>query len=244
VRDSARDAYRPQIVGHRGAAGLAPENTVSSFRLAVELGVEWIELDVRLTADGHPVTLHDEQLDRTTNGTGRIAETTLDALRRLDARGAPVPTLAEALAVLGPATGCLIEQKRDDTREPALVRAAIEAVEAASIAGRVRLISFQESLLAECRRQAPQLPRGIIGSRSLDELFTIAGRQRCVAIHPLFALLTDDLADRCADAGLRLNSWTANDSAVIRRLADLGVHEITTDFPDLAHQTLTGMGVR
>src|SRR5437016_7408190 len=92
--------FRPEIVGHRGAAGLEPENTLPSFRRAVELGVEWVELDVRLTADGHPVLLHDEALDRTTTATGPVAAVTLDTLRSIRASGHPIPTLPEALAAL------------------------------------------------------------------------------------------------------------------------------------------------
>jgi glycerophosphoryl diester phosphodiesterase len=236
--------YRPEIVGHRGAAGLEPENTLPAFRRAVQLGVEWVELDVRLTADDHPILLHDERLDRTTSATGLVSEVTLQQLRDLTPGGPQVPTLAEALAILGPDTRCLIELKRDDGREPELVRAAVTAVADAGLEARVRLISFQESLLVEARRQAPHLARGIIGGRDLELLFATAERQECIAIHPNQALLVDGLADRCARARLRLNAWTANDAPSLRRLAAFHVQEITTDFPDLAHQILVELGVR
>src|SRR5262249_43979503 len=157
---------------------------VPSLRRAVGLGVDWVELDVRLTVDGYPVLLHDERLDRTTNGAGLISETSLAALRTLDAGGAPLPTLAEALASLGPATRCLIEINREERGGPEVVGAVVAAVAAAGMEARVRLISFEESLLIETRRQAPHLPRGIIGSRSLDELFGVADRLECAAIHP------------------------------------------------------------
>src|SRR5947209_15225062 len=109
--------FRPEIVGHRGAAGLEPENTLPSFRRAMELGVEWVELDVRLTTDGWPVLLHDVLLDRTTDATGPVSAITLEALRGVRSGGHPIPTLSEALDALGPATRCLVELKRDDARE-------------------------------------------------------------------------------------------------------------------------------
>lgn len=249
--------YRPALVGHRGAAGLVPENTVPSFRRAIELGVEWVELDVRLTLDGHAVLLHDERLDRTTTGTGSVAELTLEQVRGVavhsqagNAAGvaadatARIPTLAEALVAITPPTRCLVELKRDDAREPELVRRTVAAIHAVAMGDRVRLISFHESLLAEALRQAPNLPRGIISGRDLDFLFEAAERQRCVAIHPNASLLVPGLAERCAQAGLSLNTWTLNDAAAIRRAAEFRPDEITTDFPDIAHETLCEIGCR
>src|SRR5579862_3004583 len=104
----ARDRPRlPPVIGHRGAAARAPENTLAGLRRAHALGCRWVEFDVRLTADGVPVLCHDSRLDRTTDGTGVIAEETLAAVRRCDAglrfspefAGEPVPTLAEALSL-------------------------------------------------------------------------------------------------------------------------------------------------
>ena len=99
----------PKVVGHRGAAGHAPENTLASLRAAHELGIEWVEFDVMLTAEGTPVLFHDETLDRTTDGTGRLADRRWEDLRGLDAgswfgsafKGQRVPSLHEALALLG-----------------------------------------------------------------------------------------------------------------------------------------------
>ena len=97
----------PPVIGHRGAAGAAPENTLASIRKARELGATWIEFDVKLTKDGHPILFHDDCLERTTDGRGAVAATTLAEIRRLDAggwfgpafRGEPVPTLEQALAL-------------------------------------------------------------------------------------------------------------------------------------------------
>ena len=117
-------------------------------------------------------------------------------------------------------------------------------VVAAGMEERVRLISFQESLLEEARRQAPELPRGIISGRALDDLFAIAARLECIAIHPQAPLLKPEATERCARSGLRLNTWTVNEAGGIRRAVEMGVHEITTDYPDLAHRTLVELGIR
>src|SRR5205823_5593400 len=110
---------KPIIIGHRGAAGLAPENTVLAFRRAYELGVRTLELDVRLTADRMPAVIHDVTVDRTTNGTGRVHELTLPEIQALDAGRrfgveASVPSLAEALTAVPIDARWLIEMKRDE----------------------------------------------------------------------------------------------------------------------------------
>ena len=116
----------PRVIGHRGAAACAPENTLAGLRKALELGCLWVEFDVRLTADGHLILLHDDGLARTTDGRGSAAKSLLAALRRHDAgawfgrcfKGEPVPTLAEAVALLGElGIGANVELKAVDGRE-------------------------------------------------------------------------------------------------------------------------------
>jgi glycerophosphoryl diester phosphodiesterase len=272
-----------RVAGHRGAAGRAPENTCASFRLAWELGADMVELDVRLTADGHPVVLHDPTLDRTTSGTGRVAERTLAEIRSLDAgshfgpafAGERVPALAEVLGDLSPgpsravnpshspspkrggesehqgsettpnavsvhaeaaqtdATRWLVELKRGEEPPERLVERALEAIAAAGTTGVVRLISFDETLLAEGLRQAPAIPRGIISGTDPGFLLAVADRLQCVAIHPAGTILTPELVARAHAAGRRVNTWTLNTIDTVREAAGLGVDEITSDFPDV-----------
>jgi glycerophosphoryl diester phosphodiesterase len=280
-----------KIVGHRGAAGRAPENTLASFRRAWELGAAMVEMDIRLTADGHAVLLHDATLDRTTSGSGPLAACTLAQVRALDAgsrfdpefAGERVPTLAEALdlppqppspqgngespfevsplpsqgggagGVGRPAdrtesrrtsqgTFWLIELKAGD--DPArLVERAFAAIQQAGAEARVRLISFDEAMLAEARRQAPAIPRGMIaGRRDGAVLLAAAGRQECVAVHPAMALLTPDFLAAARAAGYLVNTWTINTPDDLARVAALGPDEITTDYPDLAVTALRQAG--
>src|SRR5262245_49041180 len=151
----------PILVAHRGASGLAPENTLPAFELAYSLGIRWMELDVRLTRDGFPVVIHDGTVDRTTGGSGPVAELPLAEIRKLDAarglyQSARVPLLTEALGSLPDDTRWLVELKPEEYRSVELVEAALEAVEEAACGGRARLISFQPSLLGLARERAPQ----------------------------------------------------------------------------------------
>jgi glycerophosphoryl diester phosphodiesterase len=262
-----------RVAGHRGAAGRAPENTCASFRLAWELGADMVELDVRLTADGYPIVLHDATLDRTTSGTGRVDERSLSEIGALDAgshfgpafAGEHVPGLAEVLRDLSPssspkrggesehqgsettpnaapvpagaaqtdATRWLVELKRGAEPPERLVERAVAAIEAAGAAGVVRLISFDEVLLAEGLRQAPAIPRGIISGSDPGFLLAVADRLQCVAIHPAGTLLTPELVARAHAAGRLVNTWTLNTIDAVREAARLGVAEITSDYPDV-----------
>ncbi len=166
----------PPIIGHRGAAALAPENTLAGFRVAAAAGVRWVEFDVKLTRDGVAVLMHDETLDRTTNGRGRVAETPLATLLALDAGGwfgagfrdERVPTLIEACAELGRlGLGANIEIKPCPGRAAATAEAVVAAVAAhwpASLPPPL-LSSFAPESLAVVRDRAAHLPRGLLVGR-------------------------------------------------------------------------------
>jgi glycerophosphoryl diester phosphodiesterase len=233
------------------------------------MGAGLVEMDVRLTADGHAVLLHDATLDRTTSGSGPLNVHTLAEVRALDAgawfapefAGERVPTLAEALTqgsppdppimggartppIIGGSGGpslWLIELKAGD--DPALlVERALAAIDEAGAAASVRLISFDEAMLAEARRRAPAIPRGMIAGRDAATLLAAAARQECVAIHPAHGLLTADLLAAARAAGYLVNTWTINTPEDLTNIAALGPDEITTDFPDLAVTTLRPAG--
>ena len=140
------------VIGHRGAAGLAPENTLASFAHAVGLGVDAVELDVHLSADGHLVVIHDERIDRTTNGNGKVADAPLAALRMLDAgAGERVPTLDEVLEAVPRHIAINIELKGPGTAAP--VARAVAAYK------RPLLVSaFDHSELARFHSLRPSIP--------------------------------------------------------------------------------------
>jgi len=242
---------RIRIVGHRGAAGIAPENTLPSFEAAWAAGVAWVETDVRLTRDAVPVLMHDTTLDRTTTGQGAVSALTWDELRRLDAgvrfapkfAGTRVPRLADLLAAAAGRSGVLIELKAEAERADLLVQRVLAAVEAARATASVRLISFEPELLERVTGATPDaaLPTGLIASTAAG-LVETARRLGCDAIHPRLTALSPELVAAARATGLRVNAWTANTPEQVRQAIALGVDEITTDFPALARQVIEPAG--
>jgi glycerophosphoryl diester phosphodiesterase len=160
----------PKLVGHRGALAVAPENTMRSFELAWRGGADLVELDVRLSADGHVVVMHDALVDRTTDGTGFIAEKTLAEIKQLDAgrwfdprfAGERVPTLAEVLRWAKARIGLLLELKFHPygAFEPTLVPAVMADVVNAEMADQVAAISYQPRALVQLKAIAPYIQAG------------------------------------------------------------------------------------
>lgn len=233
----------PRVIGHRGAAGLAPENTLAGFRRAAALGVAWVEFDVRLTADGACVLLHDPRLDRTTNGRGVVRETPLTALAGLDAgawygpdyAGERVPELVQTLGLLdGLHLGAVLELKADPGRERELAEAVGTAIRSAwsSGPGNLLISSFSVPCLAAIRDLAPDWPRGLLVRRRLRDALRTADALGCVSLHAAALLLTSRAAAEVKAAGLTLVAYTVNDVRTARRLAGWGVESIISDHPD------------
>jgi glycerophosphoryl diester phosphodiesterase len=240
-----------QIVGHRGAAGVAPENTMPSFEAAWAAGVAWVETDVHLTRDGVPVLLHDAALDRTTAGHGPVGDITWEELQAVDAgaRFSPafadthVPRLEELLGAAAGHSSVLIELKAERERAELLVSRVLEAVAAAGAGSWVRIISFEADLLAHVPRSpgGRDLALGFIASEA-DGIIQTAQSLGCVSIHPSLRALSPELIEAARAAGLRVNAWTANKAAHVLRAAELGVDEVTTDFPEMAARALGSVG--
>jgi glycerophosphoryl diester phosphodiesterase len=232
----------PRIIGHRGAKATAPENTLVSIRRAHEEGASWVEFDVKLTADGHPVLMHDETLDRTTNGRGPVRDHTLADIRRFDAgawfgaafRGERVPTLAEALDLMARlGMGFNLEVKPCPGRERATAEAAL-AVLASSWQGDRPLpiiSSFKVESLRAARDLAPELPRGYLVERLPADWRATAEALGCRAIHPGTRGFDAAQARAIKSAGFALLVWTVNDSARARDLLAWGADAIITDAP-------------
>jgi len=239
----------PRIVGHRGAAGLAPENTLEAFRTAYALGVRLLELDVRLSRDGRPVCIHDDRLDRLTDARGPVADYDWEDLRRFRVMpGAFREAFPETrLALLGevleqmPADArFLVELKADPHRPAELVRSVIETLEAAECADRCRLISFEQDLLRRLwALGAGRWALGVIrGAREGGTLIGSAREVGAVAVHAQVGSLDEDMVRRAREEGFLVSAWTVNHAGEVRRLGLLGVDEIATDYPDMAISTL------
>jgi len=242
----------PPVIGHRGAAARAPENTLAGLRQAAALGCAWVEFDVRLTADGTLVLCHDPRLDRTTDGKGPVAAQTLAAIRQRDAGSwfgpafadEPVPTLDEALSLAAElGLGADIEVKAEPGRDYATA-AAVAAVlrRLPSGAPPVLVSSFLPAAVAALRTLAPQVPRGILFRLVPRNWPEIALRLRCTAIGADHRRLRRRRVAAIRDAGYQLAAYTVNDPARARLLFGWGVTSVFSDAPDIILRVSAGRG--
>jgi glycerophosphoryl diester phosphodiesterase len=228
------------VVGHRGAAGLEPENTLRGFRRALDLGVDFVECDVHLTRDRRLAIIHDERVDRTTDGHGAVAELTLEELRRLDAgMGERIPTLEEVLDVMRGHARILIELKGANTEE-----AALETVRDARMASEVIFTSFHLDRIRRIRELDPTLTTGAIFSQPPPDACaraTAAGARTMGVQH---RNLTPILVQEAHDRGLILRAWNPDTEPEIEAMVDLGVDGIGSNRPDLLLAVLRRRGLR
>lgn len=236
-----------QVWGHRGAGGQAPENTLPAFELAARQGAHGIELDVRRCADGQLVVCHDETVDRTSDGTGRIAELTWNQLRRFDfGGGAQVPALAEVLD-LAAGTGMRVNVELKNTAQPspgmeAEVEAIVQASRlAADATERVVYSSFDHRSLVRLVQLGTRVPVGVLYVEPLIRPWVYAAGFGAGALHPMaVTVLADEVAQAHA-AGLRVHAWTVDDPVQARALAAAGVDAVITNHPD---RILAALGER
>lgn len=233
---------QPLVVSHAACAGHAPENTLAGLRLALHMGADAIEVDVHLSADGIPILMHDDSVDRTTDGRGTVASLTLSELRELDAgarspfeafRGEKVPTLAEALEVSRGRALLVIEIKPPDIEE-----AVLEVVRHAEALDWAMIWSFHPSVVAEVRRREPRVPAGLLTLNLSDAIAQQAlelGAQATGVFHQNVSEERVRVAHRKA---LAVHAWTADQPPDMRRLAAAGVDGIVTNFPDRARSLL------
>jgi glycerophosphoryl diester phosphodiesterase len=236
----------PPVIGHRGAAAYAPENTLAGFRKAAELGCGWVEFDVRLTADGAIVVCHDDRLDRTTDGRGRISKLPLAAIQRCDAGdGERVPTFGEALSLcreLG--LGANVEIKAEGGQGPATAAAvAAYSDEMTTPLPPIVISSFLRDAVAEAAARAPDIPRGMLWRKIPPDWAPIAIELGCATIHVGQADLTQDEATTIVSAGYPLLVYTVNDANRARQLYGWGVTSVFSDAPDIILATTASAGV-
>ena len=234
----------PPLIGHRGAALRAPENTLAGFRLAARLGAPWVEFDVRLTAEGGCATYHDETLARTTGAAGRIDETPLAGLAGLDAgswfdpafAGEPVPSLDDSLScIAGLGLGANIDLKPAPGREAEMA----EALAGALVRGWPRqappvlVTSFDAALLGAVRRRLPALRLGFLVGRRRRAWRLPAEELGCASVHVYHRHVTPALAVAVKRAGLRLAAWVVDEPGRAARLWERGVDCLITGAPDV-----------
>ena len=238
------DRVLPPVIGHRGAAACAPENTLAGFRKAKELDCRWVEFDVRLTADDQLILLHDEKLERTTNGRGKAALLPLAEIRRYDAgcrfgpsfRGERVPTLADAVVLLGElGVGANVELKAVRGREAetgAMAAALLRRVWPPQLPAPL-ISSFSPNALAAAQACAPRIGRGILFHSVPKNWRLLAERLGCVTIHAYHRNLDPALVAEIRESGYPLLAYTVNDPARAYTLFCWGVTSVFSDVPHI-----------
>ncbi len=224
---------------------------MASFRKALELGAGGIELDVHLSSDGQLVVIHDEQLERTSNGKGFVKEKTLDELRTLDFgswfspefKNEKIPTLEEVLDLLDNWDGLLnIEIKNGPVFYPGIERAVSQAVTAYKRANRTIISSFNHYSLVEIRKLNPQLITAPLYMAGIYEPWEYAKRLGAAAIHPLFYNIVPEVVKGCKLNNIKINPFTVDQRSHIKAMVAAGVDGIITNVPDIALKIVKEMG--
>ncbi|MHB8539858.1 MAG: glycerophosphodiester phosphodiesterase [Candidatus Acidiferrales bacterium] len=230
---------RPWVIGHRGAPGHAPENTMASFRRAVELGATFIETDLRLSHDARFVAMHDATLDRTTNGRGLVRDFTLQQLRELDAgswlarefAGERIPTIEEIFAFSGESDAVFyLEIKHEGTW--GIHHAMAEALRSSKEAGRCVVISFDARTLENLRRLDTMLMMGLLFETQMPSAIEKAQSIGARQILPRADLVTRELVEKAHRADMQVATWTVNEPEQMRAMIAAGVNGIMTDYPE------------
>ena len=228
----------PKIIAHRGASGHAPENTLAAFRLAMSHHADGIEFDVMLTKDGQVAVIHDDTVDRTTNGSGLVKDLTLRELKALDAgEGETIPTLQDVLDEFGGRCLLNIELKNYSSPFDALPVVVAKMLKAHDLGESVIISTFNPFNLPRFRRHCPGVKLGLL---------TVSGKAnlwlwrlfRFDALHPHYEDVDQSLVSAVRARQQQVNVWTVDDPDEIRRLAALGVDSIITNHPQATRTAL------
>jgi glycerophosphoryl diester phosphodiesterase len=214
-------------IGHRGVMGVEPENTLRSFIAAQHAGLDLIELDLHLSKDGALVVMHDADVDRTTDGSGPIAELTLAELRTLDAgHGERVPVFEEVLdAVRAPLQA--------EIKDTAAARALAEVMHRRDLVGRVEVSSFHDEAIAEITRLVPGVRTALIASRYGTDVVDRAVEAGAATVCLNIRRLTLEVVEHARKADLRIIGWVVNTQDHLRLVRALELDGATTDYPQI-----------
>ena len=238
------DLPKPTIIAHRGDSAYAPENTLSAFQQAAVKGADAVEFDVKLTSDRQVIVLHDQKVDRTTNGKGDIRALPFAAVKELDAGvqypgkfpGEKIPSLEEVFETVGRKLFLNIELTNYSSPNDELVSKVTDLVNRHGLQGRVLFSSFFAHNLQKARRFLPEVPRGLLTMPGVLGIWgrTIGWRADFAALNPFRTDVNLRLVNQIHKAGKLINVWTVTVKPDIERMVDICVDGIITDDPALA----------
>ena len=232
-----------KILAHRGASAYRPENTLPAFRLAMEQGAHGFELDIHLSSDGEVVVAHDLELERVSDGTGRICDHTLAQLKGFNFNNlfpeqgpCTVPTLGEVYELIAH-TGHIVNVELKSIQEayPQMPEKLIRLEKEYAMEGRVLYSSFNHHSLMEIRKLAPGAEIGLLYELHMVHPWVYAEYVSATAIHPHYytILAAPETVPECHKRGIAVNVWTVDDAQIIKLLAGYGVDSIITNKPDV-----------
>lgn len=232
-----------KVIAHRGYSGKYPENTMLAFRKAVEAGCDGIELDVQTTKDGVVVVIHDERVDRTTDGTGFVKDYTFEELKKLNAAKLfpqvtefePVPSLEEYCSWMAQTDIFTnIEIKTGVYYYEDIEKKTVEMVQKYGLEDRILFSSFNPMSLAKAKKLAPDIPCGVLmGGNGLGNAGYYCESCGYEYYHPGYKTVSDQTVENCEAHGVRLNVWTVNDMAELEQLYEWGCYGVITNFPQV-----------
>ncbi len=224
-----------QVFAHRGFRAQYPENTLLAFEKALESGCYGIETDVQISKDGQLVLIHDETVDRTTNGTGAIREMSLAQIQALDAGGGQrIPTLGEYLSLVqDTAIITNIELKNNVVEYPRLEEEVLAQVRARGLEKKVLFSSFNHGAVIKMKKLAPDIPCGFLCGGAIDVpvMAALMAEHGVEFLHPRLSVMTDDFMDELKRKNIPVNVWTVNGDDDLQRMRALGVRGVFTDDP-------------
>jgi len=241
----------PKVIGHRGACGYAPENTIESIKTAASLGTQWVELDVKLTKDSVPIIFHDDDLDRTSNGHGPVANMLYKDIADLDAgawyaesfAGTPIPTLEEAIdVILQNKMGLNLEIKPCPGREQETAEAALDILSRVwDDMDTIILSSFQHVSLETCLDMAPDFKRALLIHEPTENWEELAEYLQVTGINfnGNDQHFTRDLIEEFMQDGRLTGAYTINDPFRAKTLFSWGVDSVFSDTPDVIDQAIS-----
>lgn len=220
-------------IGHRGVKGHVAENTLASFQNALDMGVDGIELDVHVCATGELVVIHDFTVDRTTNGTGEVHKMTLAELKKLTIEGQyTIPLLEEVLALINRKCLVNIEMKGRHTAQPVCDFIDNYMQKRGWSYDDFIVSSFQREELLIVNDVNKNIHLGVLSQASVTQAWEWAVEFSAKAIHPHFSLLTESNVKKAQQAGLKVYTWTINETEDIERIKSYNVDGIISDFPE------------
>lgn len=227
-----------KILGHRGAAGTAPENTLLSFMKGLEYGVDGFEFDVQLSRDGEVVICHDERVDRTSDGVGWVKDFTLKELKALNfgvrfGVRAEIPTFQELLELLkGNPLLLNVEIKTGWFDYPGIVDKVVQLLDVYRVLPQSIISSFEHKTVVEVIQHYPGVQTGLLYASGIINPWIYAQSLGANHLHPHFAFVTPELVRQSHAHGLGVNTWTVDEPWAMDRAAQAGVDVAISNFPE------------